>query len=92
MICLHITLPGYRKEDVLVSMRKGQLRVTALRREPVSGKPGKWNTFCSSQNFRLPNEADPDFASAEYQNGMLKLCFPKVEGPVQNHIHRLVVY
>lgn len=83
---LDIDLPGYQKDDIKLQLKEGYLTVSAskntnndekdengkyIRRERYSGQ-------CSRSFFIGKSIAQED-VHAKYENGILKLSFPKEE-------------
>ena len=51
-----------------------------------------FNFECFSHLIDLPDNIETDFISAEYEAGILSICFPKVDTPVVNTSHRIIIY
>src|SRR5690348_13044454 len=62
-ITIELTIPGFRREDFIVTLKDHQLHIRALH---------------FNHNILLPENIDPDFISAEYRNDKLILRFLKV--------------
>lgn len=73
-------MPNQKREDFLVTVNNGQLTVSVFHRQHALAE----NTpvymernYCFNRSLQLPRNAETDFVSAEYRNGMLFLQFPK---------------
>lgn len=74
---LSIEMPGFGVEEIDVSWYDGRLNVAAEREDDVRGTK---KTF--HRTFRLPKEIDPDEIDATYENGVLEVRLPILEGAV----------
>lgn len=45
-----------------------------------------------TRSIDLPNDADTEFGTAEYKNGVLYIYLYKTSCPVQNHQNCIIVY
>ena len=81
-----IEMPGYRPEDVDVSVEHGLLTITAKHAEATSGEgePKRngyvWRERRSSslrRQLRVPEGVRPDQISANLENGLLTVGLPK---------------
>eukprot|EP01105_Mastigella_eilhardi_P003321 TRINITY_DN1427_c0_g2_i3.p1 TRINITY_DN1427_c0_g2~~TRINITY_DN1427_c0_g2_i3.p1 ORF type:complete len:152 (+),score=53.83 TRINITY_DN1427_c0_g2_i3:98-553(+) len=76
-------LPGVKKEDVSVDLSaEGLLTVKGTKAQEKEEKGDRWHaverSFGSFQrSFRVPRGTDPAKISAEYADGVLRLCVPK---------------
>lgn len=81
---LEIELPGYDKEDILATLDKGYLTVSANKEETKddSDKDGKYirkerySGSCKRSFYVGENLKEKDF-KASFENGVLKITFPK---------------
>lgn len=88
-------LPGYRPEDVEVSLRGERLRIEAERAEESEAGDGddeqgryirkERRRESASRSIALPEEVDEAGTSAQFRNGVLTVTLPKAnaddEGP-----------
>lgn len=79
---LKADLPGFRKEDINISVEGGKLNLTAEHKEEVNNdkanyvrRERRYSAF--SRSFDLQG-IDADKISACYQDGVLKLDLPKL--------------
>ena len=52
----------------------------------------EFNYECFDRHIILPDNADPEFMSAEYTAGILRLYVAKAKQPAKNLHTRIVVY
>jgi HSP20 family protein len=52
----------------------------------------EFETECLERNITLPENANPEFISAEYKQGVLILHIPKTKETVKSINKRIVVY
>lgn len=80
-----IEIPGVPKEDVSVTINKGN--ILTIRGEKKLQAGMDINLRCRneryfgafSRSFQLPQDIDSDKIEAEYKNGLLRLFVPKME-------------
>ena len=81
---LSFDLPGFRSEDVDISVDDGVLTVTASRTTDVEDgehvRRGRWHGNVT-RRLRLGDDVDTDAARATFENGVLSLSFPTKELP-----------
>ena len=82
---LDIDLPGYKKEEVSIELDNGCLTIRAARaqtkeEEAQKGRYLRRERFCGacSRSFYVGEVLEPEDVSARFENGILKLSFPKV--------------
>jgi HSP20 family protein len=78
------SLPGYKAEDVEVTVENGTLTIHA--ESSSETREGEGESLVTeirrgsvSRTIALPTGLEPDKASATYENGILKLRIPKAE-------------
>eukprot|EP00835_Amoeboradix_gromovi_P007148 NODE_1102_length_1159_cov_0.287736.p1 type:complete len:161 gc:universal NODE_1102_length_1159_cov_0.287736:665-183(-) len=79
-------LPGIQKKDVDVKIDNNILSIRAERKQEREKKEGtslvtEKRYGSMERNIMLPETCDADSANAEFENGVLKLTFPKKETP-----------
>jgi HSP20 family protein len=72
---LTLEIPGFDPEDIKVAWDAGVLNVGA--RQTHEGRGGE-RTY--HRRFRFPKEIDEEQAYAEYNNGILEVRLPVIEG------------
>lgn len=77
-------LPGVKKEGVKVTVEHGMLTIKGERKFEHEEKEEKahrieraYGSFMRS--FSVPDDADPSKITADYKDGILKVCLPKNE-------------
>lgn len=83
---LDMELPGYQKEDINIELNNGYLNVTASRNHNNEEKDDKGNLIrqerysgSCTRNFYVGNYVKEEDIKANFENGELKICVPKVE-------------
>ncbi len=94
---VEVAVPGARKEDFLIHSDANVLSVCVLQKDDGSHegeifKLHEFNYECFDRHIILPGNADSEFASAEYKEGILRLLIPKSEQPGKNMRTTIVVY
>lgn len=77
-------LPGYKKEDVKISLHENQLLIEAtcnVNKEEQKGTVYRCERYSGSyrRNLMLPENADSGKISAKMEDGVLRLSIPKRE-------------
>ena len=81
---LDIELPGFKKEEVSIELDKGCLTIRAAgaqaREEGRDGRYLRRERFCGacSRSFYVGEVLEPEDVSARFENGILRLSFPKM--------------
>lgn len=92
-IYIEADMPGFRKEDINISLENGVLAISAERREEESAQPQqgeqrrqpesyllrerRYHRFIRS--FALPAQVDEQNVQAKLENGVLKIALNKRE-------------
>lgn len=76
---LEAELPGYRREDIQITLEQGLLQVTAQRqpREAQGRILRQERPVRYRRAFRLPTGVDDAAVQARYEDGVLRLTMPK---------------
>lgn len=87
---LDIELPGYKKEDIQLELKDGYLLVQASRNNAVQEKDDSGNiirqerfTGTCSRSYYIGESITERDIKAAYDNGELKIEFPKLPSQVQ---------
>lgn len=83
-LVVEAALPGVKPEDVDISILGDTLTINASMREEKSGDDAGYTyreirRGALSRSVTLPGGLDTDAASANFENGMLRLSIPKAE-------------
>ncbi len=81
--CLCADMPGFTKEDISVNIDNNVLTISANRTEKIDENNEKFhyherNFGKVERSINLPSNANTDRATASYENGVLRLSFPKI--------------
>lgn len=86
---LDIELPGYKKEDIQLELKDGYLLVQASRNSAKQEKDDSGNiirqerfTGTCSRSYYIGDNVTENDIKATYDNGELKIEFPKVQSQV----------
>lgn len=85
---LDVDLPGFKKEDVKVELDDGYLTITASREAEEKEEKGQYirrERCCGScsRSFYIGRDVEPKDVAAKFEDGILKLSFPKAPAPRQ---------
>ena len=83
---LGLELPGYKKEDIVASLKDGYLTIEAKRESKVDeeGKEGHYirrerYVGTLTRTFFVGEDVKQEDIKAKFDNGVLDICVPKVE-------------
>lgn len=86
-------IPGAKKEDIHVNIDGSFVNISAQMQTQYEEKGGGERVIRSecyfgsaSRGFQLPSEVSREKAQASYENGVLKLTLPKINGGSSNEI------
>ena len=97
-IIVDITLPGLKREDFQVSADHGVITIADVRQKTdnkVSEKtrrPSFQPPACFIKKVSLPDSADPEFSSAQYTDGVLRIVMAKFSSRAEVKSCHIVVY
>jgi HSP20 family protein len=82
---VELAAPGMKKEDFKIEIGKGEITISAERKEEKTTEEGKYtrqeyNYASFSRSFNIPENVDENSISATYQDGLLKIELPKTPG------------
>ena len=92
---IKIAVPAAKREDIFLYVQQNVLSVILLDSELKSlktGKPPDHTARFFEQHLTLPNNADAEFVSAEYNQGILNICIPKTGNPHDANTHQIMIY
>jgi HSP20 family protein len=82
---LRASLPGWRPEDVTITVQNGTVTISGQHRPEAEGQSNRTyhlreRRFASfSRSFAFPGDVDADRAEASFEHGELRLTLPKSE-------------
>jgi HSP20 family protein len=90
-VVVKAALPGVRSEDIHISITgdslsvRGEMKAEHIEEEPkYYMRERRFGSF--SRSLSLPTSVDADRAKAEFEDGILTLTLPKVEGAIAKKI------
>ncbi|WP_227352922.1 Hsp20/alpha crystallin family protein [Haladaptatus salinisoli] len=83
-------LPGFRKEDIDLTLRDDRLRIAAQHEEETEEGDEEYirkerSRRSMNRTVTLPDRVDESNVSAEYRNGVLTVTLPKADGSDESH-------
>lgn len=83
-VLVRVAVPGYRKEDIEVSVSNGVLTIKGETKSEKKEEKGDYYAAeimqgAFSRSIALPAEVQEEKASASLKDGILELVFPKAE-------------
>jgi HSP20 family molecular chaperone IbpA len=97
-ITVDITLPGLKREDFQVSADHGVITIADIRQNSEdkiavkTRRPSFQPPACFIRKVSLPELADPEFSSAQYADGVLRIVMAKCTSPTEVKSCRIIVY
>ncbi len=97
-ITVDITLPGLKREDFQVSADHGVITIADIRQNFETEtqlkfrRPSFQPPACFIRKVSLPDSADPEFSSAQYADGVLRIVMAKCAANAEVKSCRIVVY
>lgn len=93
---IEVIIPGVRREDIFIHVQDSILTIMVLHMacEKLKKKLQihEFDTRCLERHILLPENADTEFVSAEYRQGILCLQIPKAKEPATFKSQQIVVY
>lgn len=83
-LVIRAEVPGFKTNQIALTLRQGCLTLTGERRPDEHAKPGSYHRRereCGSfsRSIQLPPDLDPENATALCRNGLLTVRIPKAE-------------
>ena len=72
---LSVEIPGFERDDIEVGWYEGRLTIAAEQEDESRNQKRTYR-----RSFRMPKEIDDDNIRARYQNGILDVYLPSLEG------------
>jgi HSP20 family protein len=81
---LELAAPGLTKEELKVEIDKNVVVISAEKQKQTEGDQGQYlkrefSYHSFTRRFRVPEHADINATKANYENGILRVVFPKKE-------------
>ena len=94
---IEMVVAGARREDIFINVNENVLSIVVLHKDCAGYKKNKlqiheFDTESFERHILLPDDADTEFVSAEYSQGILNLYIPKTLNPSGTHTSQVVVY
>ncbi|THU39545.1 Hsp20/alpha crystallin family protein [Niastella caeni] len=94
---IEMPAPGFRKEDFFIKTQGCSLVIVAYKKCCDATNEAHYHHHgfhCRyiSRSVELPGDADTEFGTAEYKNGILYIYLYKTNYPVQNAQNFIIVY
>ena len=93
---IEVIIPGVRREDIFIHVQDTILSIMVLHMACQELKKKlqlhEFDTKCCERHILLTENADTEFVSAEYKQGILSLCIPKTQKPAPTNSQQIVVY
>ena len=93
---IEVVVPGVRREDIFIHVHDNVLSIVVLHKDCEELKKKlqrhEFESDFLLRNILLPDNADAEFISAGYRQGILSLHIPKTHKPSKNNTNQIVVY
>jgi HSP20 family protein len=86
---LEIEMPGVKRENILIHVKNEVLSIVV---SPYKLEPNEPVAECFKRQILLPKNADTEFISAEYRQGVLNFYIPKSAVPSSHPPMYVVAY
>lgn len=92
---LDIDLPGFKKEDVKVTLENGYMRISAQKDDPKETRNGRYirkERFSGAceRSFYVGENLNQEDIQGEFKHGVLKLRIPKKEAVPQTEKNKYI--
>ena len=91
---IEMIIPGAKREDLFIYVNNNTLSIIVLHKHCEPKKKLQIHEFddmCIERHILLPKNADTEFTSAEYRQGILSMHIPKYEHPFQSGVVKQIV-
>lgn len=94
---IEVIVPGAKREDIFIFVLENVLTIVVLNKHCEDFKKDglqlhEFDTECMERHILLPENAEAEFASATYNQGILSLYLPKTNNPLKINTKQIVVY
>jgi len=92
---LEVELPGYKKEDVKISLNEGYLKIEATKKRENENNAKKYISReifygTQSRSFYVGN-IDQSLIKANFNNGILEVTVPKEQLPIEDKTNYIAI-
>jgi HSP20 family protein len=94
---IEAAIPGVKRENFLIAVNESILSIALFTKSGIncvteSFHLHEFNYDCFDRHILLPDNVNPELASASYKEGLLHIYIPKETAPVKTEALRIVVY
>ncbi len=94
---VEVVVPGVRREDFFIFIHNHVLSIVVQHKDCETSaiknlQIHEFDAACFERHIILPDDADTEFISAEYKDGILRMHLPKTEEVYPANMNRVVVY
>lgn len=94
---IEMPAPGFNRDDFLIKSQGCSLLITGNKKlvsrpDDALYRQHGFNYRRITRNVDLPADADTEFGTAEFKNGVLSIYLYKTTYPVQNHQNFIIIY
>ena len=94
---VEVAIPGVKRENFLIAVKNQVLSIGMFAKNSAdciaeTFQQHEFNYDCFDRYIPLPDNVNPQFASASYREGLLQIYIPKERIPVKTEALRIVVY
>jgi len=94
---IEMPAPGFQKDNFFIKTNGCSLLIVGYKKSTANTDETQYHQHAFqcryvSRSIDLPNDADTEFGTAEYTNGILYIYLYKASCPVQNHQNIIIVY
>lgn len=94
---IEVAIPGVKRENFLIAVKDHVLSIALFVKKSVDCRVEnfhlhEFNYECFDRHILLPDNVNPELASASYKEGMLHIYIPKESDSVKTEALRIVVY
>lgn len=94
---VEVAIPGVKRENFIIAVKNHVLSIALFVKNNVDSITDnfhlhEFNYDCFDRYIPLPDNANPELASASYREGLLHIYIPKERAPVKTEALRIVIY
>lgn len=93
---VELSVPGFNKDEFNIEVEKNVLIISAKQETKKEDKEERlireeFRSSSFSRSFVLPDSADMEQISAQYNDGVLKLSIPKLNKAIEDKVKRIEI-